>query len=111
VKLNNNSSIPCFNKTRGSHAYLKDFADNSIKKENWGKKISIKLGVPMPYLRNFAGNSTMKENSVKRISTKLGVPMPYLRDFVDNSIMKENQGKRIVIKLRGSHALFEGLCR
>jgi hypothetical protein len=53
----------------------------------------------------------MKENSVKRISTKLGVPMPYLRDFVDNSIMKENQGKRIVIKLRGSHALFEGLCR
>ncbi len=65
----------------------------------------------MPYLRDFAGNSTTKENSGKRISTKLGVPMPYLWDFVDNSIMKENQGKRIAIKLGGSHALFEGLCR
>jgi len=25
--------------------------------------------------------------------------------------MKENRGKRIVIKLGGSHALFEALCR
>ncbi len=111
MKLNNNSSIPYFNKMRGSQPYSKDFADNSIKKENWGEKMSIKLGFPMPYLRDFAGNFTMKENSGKRISTKLVVPMPYLLDFVDNSIMKENQGKRIAIKLGGSHALFEGLCR
>jgi len=37
--------------------------------------------------------------------------MPYSRDFADNFIMKENLGKRNSIKLGGSHALFEGLCR
>jgi hypothetical protein len=53
--------------------YSKDFADNSIKKENWGIFFWIKLGVPMPYLRDFADNFTMKENLGKKIRVQLKI--------------------------------------